>query len=329
MHNTNKNTAVKLLTEEFPNISIMYRLPIEVYVYLPATEEDFIKYENEITRDFVKIISGVNVIEFESFNLIPRRILNMFISLCKIYSTNSEFPILINDILNNYYGSQYIHYTPSRPSRPSRLDYIPNTLNNTLNYTPNTLNNTLNNTPNTLTNTLNYTPNTLNYTPNTLNYTPNILNNTPIFTRHNEYKHITQENIGDSEIPKRFEINGNINREVLISDNNTNYIENYNIPIIGQNNEINNVEEKIVMNPSHIIQLLDTCRLSEDTIKNITEKIYNNIKNTKVRPPNFNNYSRSGYRRIKNFIHNITRTWLNQKEIDIFIREINILKNKN
>ena len=185
MYNTDKNIVVKLITEESPNISIMYRLPIEVYVYLPNTEEDFIKYENEITRDFVKIISGVNVIEFESFNLIPRRMVNMFISLCKIYSTNSEFPILINDIGNNYYSSQYIHdYSRLNSRLDSRLN-------------------------------------------SRLNSRLEIIN-TPIFTMHNEYKHITQENIGDSEIPKRFETNGNINREVLISDNNTNYIENYN-----------------------------------------------------------------------------------------------------
>lgn len=86
-------------------------------------------------------------------------------------------------------------------------------------------------------------------------------------------------------------------------------------------------EKEVVSPPSHSTELNTRSIKSQEIIKTLAAKIFNTIKIKKVRPPNFNNLTRTGYRKIKNFVHNITRVWLAQAEIDSLLTELNILYN--
>jgi hypothetical protein len=65
--------------------------------------------------------------------------------------------------------------------------------------------------------------------------------------------------------------------------------------------------------------------VSDDTIDRIAEKINNLIISGKSKHPHFTNKSKSGYQRIKNYIHNITHTWLSRDEIDSFLEKISTI----
>ena len=58
---------------------------------------------------------------------------------------------------------------------------------------------------------------------------------------------------------------------------------------------------------------------------NLARHIYRLMTENKTKHPDFSNLTKTGYRKIKNYIHNITGVWLSQAEIDLFVTEINAL----
>lgn len=66
--------------------------------------------------------------------------------------------------------------------------------------------------------------------------------------------------------------------------------------------------------------------VSGSTIERLATHVHNLLKNTKTKSPDFTNLTKSGYRKIKNYIHNITGVWLSQDEIAMFL---DVLKDLN
>jgi hypothetical protein len=125
--------------------------------------------------------------------------------------------------------------------------------------------------------------------------------------------------IDDSEPPARFIVNERNSREVLIHQNPQTDITIDSQPI-DDNLNVRSV-------PSHhtSISNVQRCGVSEESIIMAARCVYNTISSTAIRPPDFTNTTRSGYRKIKNFIHNLTKFWLSQAEIDKFLIEIDKL----
>jgi hypothetical protein len=161
-----------------------------------------------------------------------------------------------------------------------------------------------------------------------LNQTDNI---TPSLTplRQTQYPYINRTSFinqdnqsiiqDETEPPLRFIVNDRNNREVFIHNNDE--------VIDTEATEVSS-SPNIQPAPSHSVVLSINQRnpVSNDIIMNLSAHIYNIITTTAIRPPNFNNINRTGYRKIKNFIHNLTKVWLNQSEINSFIVELNRLQ---
>jgi hypothetical protein len=73
------------------------------------------------------------------------------------------------------------------------------------------------------------------------------------------------------------------------------------------------------------IQSTDRVRnaVTSETIARLAQHIYTLMVTGKTRNPNFTDVTKTGYRKIKNYIHNITHVWLSHQEIDAFIVELN------
>jgi hypothetical protein len=129
----------------------------------------------------------------------------------------------------------------------------------------------------------------------------------------------TTHDIGDTNQPQRFIVNEHNRRDVLIQSNDTN-----NTP--ADDNETVN-SEHIIQPLAHATSLSTNQRkpISAEIIKKLSVCVYKTIRTTSIKPPNFSNRSRTGYRKIKNFIHNLVKVWLSQDEINTFITEFNIL----
>lgn len=65
------------------------------------------------------------------------------------------------------------------------------------------------------------------------------------------------------------------------------------------------------------------------TIKRLASTISSMIKQNKTRPPNFENKTKHGYSKTRNYIHNLTKVFLSYEEIDTFIDELNLLLQQN
>jgi hypothetical protein len=91
-------------------------------------------------------------------------------------------------------------------------------------------------------------------------------------------------------------------------------------------NSTNNYEEKktSIVNPQrpHHNTVLPRTVLNESMIKQLVQSVKRVINTTNIKSPDFALTTRVGYRKIKNFIHNITKVWLTQAEIDFFVREL-------
>ncbi len=62
--------------------------------------------------------------------------------------------------------------------------------------------------------------------------------------------------------------------------------------------------------------------IDDNLIKKYALQIYKLIIERKTKHPDFNNVTRPGLRRIKNYLHNITHLWFSQNEILYFIKEL-------
>lgn len=150
---------------------------------------------------------------------------------------------------------------------------------------------------------------------NSLGSNTSIMSSHTITPNDNVRRHQEME-LKESPQPERFMVNDRDPREIHESQP-TNTTET--------KSDID--EKEVVSPPSHSTELNTRPIKSQEIIKTLAAKIFNTIKIKKVRPPNFNNLTRTGYRKIKNFVHNITRVWLAQAEIDSLLTELNILYN--
>jgi hypothetical protein len=76
------------------------------------------------------------------------------------------------------------------------------------------------------------------------------------------------------------------------------------------------------ISPQQISFITKRNRLSLETINMLADSIKKRILEQKLTPPNFNAKSKQTYRRIKNFVHNLTHIWLSYDELLLFIHRI-------
>jgi hypothetical protein len=82
------------------------------------------------------------------------------------------------------------------------------------------------------------------------------------------------------------------------------------------------IQENKSTQPINISFINKKTRLSLDAIKLLANSIKKQIIDKGLTPPNFNNRSKINIRKIKNFIHTLTKVWLSYDEILIFTHEI-------
>jgi hypothetical protein len=62
--------------------------------------------------------------------------------------------------------------------------------------------------------------------------------------------------------------------------------------------------------------------VSQSNIKRLANTIHHILRSTPLmRPPSFTLHTRSNYTKIKNFVHNITKVWLNRENIKMLMAE--------
>jgi hypothetical protein len=123
--------------------------------------------------------------------------------------------------------------------------------------------------------------------------------------------------VSDSEPPTRFMVNERNPREVLIHQN-----PQTDITLDVSSSDVN-TNVRLVPSRTASIGNMRRCGVSDESIITAARCVHNSISTTVIRPPDFTNTTRSGYRKIKNFVHNLTKIWLSQSEIDKFLIEIN------
>jgi hypothetical protein len=136
----------------------------------------------------------------------------------------------------------------------------------------------------------------------------------------------------DSDPPDRFVANQRDGREVLIQANTTEANTTEANTTEANTTEANTTEANTTETRrarsvhSSVVGNMNRIGIHIEQIQGIARKIHRSITDTQLRPPDFNNKSRTGYRKIKNFIYNLTKVWLNQSEIDSFIEELNLIE---
>ena len=92
---------------------------------------------------------------------------------------------------------------------------------------------------------------------------------------------------------------------------------------------IDNLKQSDVVTPLNHIDIFyrPTKQLSDEMIQMIANQIHYYVKHKNVKCPDFQTKTKSGYRKSKNFIYNITKKWLNPNEINRFVVEYQKLKN--
>ena len=137
---------------------------------------------------------------------------------------------------------------------------------------------------------------------------------------HNQNQNNEHTNQHDeTEPPDRFVVNDRNAREVLIHQNPPD-----DIPPDDSVND--NLAQPVPSHPT-LVSNLQRRGNSDETIRTTARSVYNSITTTAIRPPDFTNHNRAGYRKIKNFVHNLTKVWLSQAEIDKFLVELDKLLN--
>jgi hypothetical protein len=160
-------------------------------------------------------------------------------------------------------------------------------------------------------------------------------------------------NLHETELPARFTESRTSNREIYITNaedtpNNLNNLPNRLTDNMHDNEQKRentteqkreNTRERYITGdlsdvyPSPDVQYsslprvaLERNSVSKETIVSLAKHIHRMIVDCKTKAPDFNNITKVGYRKMKNYIHNITSVWLSQEEINIFIDEINSLR---
>lgn len=87
---------------------------------------------------------------------------------------------------------------------------------------------------------------------------------------------------------------------------------------------INN-SSSLTSQPAPSINRNHSSMMSNDIIKGLAGTVFKIINEKMINPPDFSSTTRVGYKKIKNFVHNLTKIWLHKNEIDVFVNEINRL----
>jgi hypothetical protein len=125
-----------------------------------------------------------------------------------------------------------------------------------------------------------------------------------------------QDETDESDIPNRFVENHNGARREIFPDEKNN-ITQETLPDANQ-------PDTGIVHPSHIVPIRTANSL--ELIKKIASNIFELIKSGKTRPPDFKSKTKSSLTKIKNYIHNISRVWLSQSEIELFVSELTKLQ---
>lgn len=137
---------------------------------------------------------------------------------------------------------------------------------------------------------------------NTYNMANHVMYNMP--NRHNQ----NDTNVNNIINPR---INNRINNRIISHADDLNII--LDLPELEPINEDHKEAAEIMIS---IFEQKDT--ISDDSIRNLAETIRDLKNQGKIFPPDMSNITRKGMRKIKNFIHNITKVWLNQQELKLF-----------
>jgi hypothetical protein len=119
----------------------------------------------------------------------------------------------------------------------------------------------------------------------------------------------------ETEPPERFKVDEKGDRTISIFADNAQQLDEK-VP-----DPLNNIVISPLQHPSSIPNRAD---LSEETIVTYVKRISDIIAKGKATAPDFHNKTYAGYKKIKNFIHNNTKIWMNQREIDIFVSKLNL-----
>jgi hypothetical protein len=155
--------------------------------------------------------------------------------------------------------------------------------------------------------------------------------NTENTENENNTEYNTEDNEEETEPPQRFTVNDRTEREILEHSDYT-----AGEAIDAEHTSPTNLETKeqhpILSSQPHATSLSIERRLpvTPNIIATMVLTIDSILRTTNTRPPNFNSRTRSGYRKIKNFIHNITKIWLSHTEINLFTTELNrLIRSRN
>jgi len=282
-------------TSGYPELRIFYTRTKNIHVYYSPTH-----VKQNLLQDFITALHMHKTEEFEASNSLSRDIVQMFLSI--IHHSNKTF-----QSMHMNQAEQFFQYIGSLFENPTNINH-----NTTLNAI-NMLNNLVENESE-------HKPVNESERKSVNSQIPPLVRSV---LRHTSMSQVRpfgrspyiESNDGETEPPPLFLSNEGKLREV------------HEIKGSGTTNSEMTNSEMTTGNPvlpSHPILLSNEQRivLSNDNLKNIARNICDKVRNNHIKPPNFNNKTRSGYRKIKNFIHNATKLWLSKSEIDILVRYI-------
>lgn len=156
---------------------------------------------------------------------------------------------------------------------------------------------------------------------NTRNMVSNIISHN---TENIPYE-LDHEHEEDAHIPNRFSEMPNNHREIIITNATSmpyleekKNIEENNVENSGDNINNRSSNTQIIQLPH---MLTNHKKIDSEIIKKYAFLVHKLIQERKTKHPDFNNLTRPGIRRIKNYLHNISHLWFSQDEIVLFVEE--------
>lgn len=282
------NATVRITPVDGPSrIDVCYNNVKEINVYLNIGSEQRVNnFRQSVLRDFVSMVAGYSVMEFEASDLISMESVRLFLRVCDRHlmpNTRRMMPNTRRHPLSMPYSRRQPVPHP-HPQHP-----VPQPV-----------------------------PHPQHPVPQRHPHPQPVPQHEAIRVILNTMSNIDSNalfpaiNSDESDPPIRFVVNDREQREVLHTDN-----TNITLPSI-----INTVPA-----PTHPTTLASQQRVgrSQESINTVARAVHLGITNTSVIPPDFSNHTRRGYRKIKNFIHNLTKVWLTHSETDMFISAFNLL----
>jgi hypothetical protein len=163
--------------------------------------------------------------------------------------------------------------------------------------------------------------NTRNMVSNIISHNSENSENIPYALDHG-HEHEHEE---DANIPNRFSEIPNNHREIIITNATSmpyleekKYIEENIVENSGDSTNIHPSSAQISQLPH---MLTKHKQIDSEIVKKYAFLVHKLIQERKTKHPNFNNLTRSGIRKIKNYLHNVSHLWFSQDEIIMFIEE--------